>query len=153
MDALLALSPRQFEEWVAGYLRAQGYAEVERVGGAGDLGVDLRCRDQHGSLVLVQCKRYQPGRKVGSPAIQTFFGMLAHHGAERGIFVTTSDYTPAARKLAGERDIELIDGQRIGSYYAQVLEDLRRQTGVEPGAAGGRRTLRSRRPSTTSIWG
>jgi restriction endonuclease Mrr len=41
--------------------------------------------------VIVQCKRYAPGTKVGTPALQSFIGMLvAHHRTQVGVFVTTS---------------------------------------------------------------
>ncbi len=125
MDELLALSPRQFEETVTDYLRARGFADVERVGGAGDLGVDIRCKDEHGRLVVVQCKRYQPGAKVTGPDIQHFFGMIVHAVAAKGVFVTTSNFTAAARKMASERDIDLVDGAQIGGFYADVLEKKR----------------------------
>jgi restriction endonuclease Mrr len=46
VDALLDLTPTQFEEAVGAFLTAQGFGDVQRVGGAGDLGVDLRCTDE-----------------------------------------------------------------------------------------------------------
>jgi hypothetical protein len=107
---LLGLTPRQFESAVAVLLRKRGYRDVQLVGGAGDRGVDIRCRDRDGHLVIVQCKRYSPNRPIGDPAIQHFFGMMVHHGAARGIFVTTSRFTLAARNLARQRGIELING-------------------------------------------
>ena len=111
---LLALTPAAFEHAVAGLLRQLGYQDVEHVGGPGDLAADIRCRDEGGRAVVVQCKRYQPGNRVGSREIQTFIGMMAvHHGADQGIFVTTSDFTGPARKLAGEHGIALIDGDAL----------------------------------------
>jgi hypothetical protein len=69
------LSPRDFEEAVAWLLANQGYEGVEVIGGAGDLGVDIRCYDQGGNLVVVQCKRYAPNKRIGSPVIQHFMAM------------------------------------------------------------------------------
>jgi restriction system protein len=114
LQGLLALSPTGFEQAVAGLLRRLGYGHVRSVGGAGDLGVDIVCRGGAGELVVVQCKRYRPAHKVGSPDIQRFLGMaFIHHRAARAIFVTTSDYTQAARRLAREHPIQLIDGDRL----------------------------------------
>ncbi len=123
VDDLLNLSPGEFEDAVGEFLRARGYRDVRRVGRSGDLGVDLLCRDAAGSLVAVQCKRYAPGRAIGAPAIQQFFGMVVHHGAERGIYATTSRYTPAAEHLAQARDIELIAGDDLGRFFSQMPQE------------------------------
>lgn len=125
MDHLLRLTPREFEETVASYLRSRGFQDVQRIGGAGDLGVDIQCQDEYGRLVAVQCKRYQRGAKIGSPEIQHFYGMVVRRNATRGIFVTTSDYTQPARRLAHETDIELIDGAQIGVYFAELERQKR----------------------------
>ncbi|MBA2450152.1 MAG: restriction endonuclease [Chloroflexi bacterium] len=53
LDGLLQLSPRQFEEAVADLLRKMGYRDVKRVGRAGNLGVDILCRDNRGHTVVV----------------------------------------------------------------------------------------------------
>lgn len=114
LGQLLALSPGEFESVVADVLRRRGFRDVRLVGGPGDLNVDIWCRDPKGLLVAVQCKRYAPARRIGSKDIQTFVGMIfGHHEAKRGIFVTTSDYTPQARSLATERRIELVNGAAL----------------------------------------
>ena len=114
LQAFLALSPTGFEQAVAGLLRRLGYRHVRAVGGAGDLGVDIVCRGGAGELVVVQCKRHALGHRVGSPDIQRFIGMaFIHHHAARAIFVTTSEYTQAARHLARGHRIQLIDGDRL----------------------------------------
>jgi len=81
---LLACTPRQFEQRVGDILGECGYRAVRWVGGTGDLAADLTCRDQEGRNVVVQCKRYVPGNRVGSQSIQQFIGMMAiHHRAMR----------------------------------------------------------------------
>ncbi len=53
--------------------------------------------------------------------MQTFIGMIyVQHRADRGIYVTTSSYTNAARTLGEENHIELIDGERL----IQIIHDL-----------------------------
>ncbi len=114
LGEMLALTPYQFEECVAGLLRAQGYKGVRRVGGSGDLNADVTARDPQGRSVVVQCKRYAVGNRIGSPAIQTFIGMAhVHHKADRGIFVTTSSYTDDARTLARQHGLTLWDGSDL----------------------------------------
>lgn len=113
-ESLLALTPRGFEEEIARLLRTQGYRDVRRVGGPGDLGADLLCRDRRGRTVVVQCKRYAPGRRVGSADVQSFIGMVTvHHRAERGLFVTTAEFTQPAIELARRHGIDLLDGAAL----------------------------------------
>lgn len=115
LDQLLHLTPTQFEGAVGDLLHDLGYRDVRRVGGAGDLAADLFCRDAQGRSVVVQCKRYAPGKRIGSPTMQSFIGMVVvHHRAERGIFVTTSDFTQPAANLARDHNIALIDGEELG---------------------------------------
>lgn len=111
---LLMLTPTQFEEAIANLLNDHGYRNVQRVGGAGDLGVDITCRDPQGRSVAVQCKRYGPGKRVASKDLQLFIGMTTvHHRVDRGLYVTTSSFTQPAAALAEQHGIELIDGERL----------------------------------------
>jgi restriction system protein len=114
LQGFLALSPAGFEEAVAALLHRLGYRRVKVVGGAGDLCADIVCRGRAGELVIVQCKRYAPGHPVRSAEVQRVIGMaFVHHHAARAIFVTTSDFTHAARSLARGHHIELINGRRL----------------------------------------
>jgi restriction endonuclease Mrr len=110
---ILTLSPKEFEVLTGKILEASGYHDIQVVGGSGDLGVDIFALDQYGNKVAVQCKRYAPGNSVGSPAIQTFFGMMIHHEAQIGVFVTTSTFSQPATFLAAQRGIRLIDGNQF----------------------------------------
>ncbi len=121
LDDLLALTPAQFEEAVAHLLRRLGYRSVERTGKSGDLAADIQCTDRAGRHIVVQCKRYAPANRVGSPDMQTFIGMAnVHHKAELGIFVTTSGFTKPARDLASEHDIVLYDGEELSRLLGKV---------------------------------
>jgi restriction endonuclease Mrr len=116
LDALHRLSPSAFERIVADLLKAQGYEGVEIGGGANDRGVDILCRDTDGSLIAVQCKRYDPNKpsgRVGAPVVQLLSAMALQRHAHRGILVTTATFTDSARKQAYDFDIELIDGEAL----------------------------------------
>lgn len=118
---LFALTPAQFEDAVGHLLHDLGYRRVHRIGRTGDLTADLTAVDPEGRTVVVQCKRYAPGSKVGSPDIQQFIGMCTvHHQAERGIFVTTSEFSAPARALAERHALELFDGARLAASLAKV---------------------------------
>ena len=118
---LLQLTPAQFEQAISELLRDLGYRDIKRLGGAGDLAADISCRDQQGRFVVVQCKRYRPGSRIGSPAIQHFIGMqTVHHQADYGIFVTSSEYTQAAIDLATLHGIVLLDGAELSRLMQRL---------------------------------
>lgn len=105
----------EFEWHVVDMLQSLDYRAVQRVGGAGDNGIDIVAETKQGETVLVQCKRFATGNRVGSVDIQKLLGAVVHHGADGGIFVTTSSYTPAAIALAssGRVPIALYDGRDV----------------------------------------
>ncbi len=122
INHLLAMTPTGFEEFCVRALEGIGYTEVRRVGGAGDLTADIFGIDNVGRSTVVQCKRYKPGTKVGSPALQMFIGMKSvHHQAERGIYMTTADYSVPAVRLARQHDIVLIDGDDMVKIAGLVM--------------------------------
>lgn len=124
LDDMLSMDPTEFEVFTGKALTALGYTNVSRVGGAGDLAADLVTRDPQGRSAIVQCKRYTPGSKVGSPTLQSFIGMKqVHHKADRGIFVTTADYSQQAIDLAKQHDIVLINGDDLVKIAALVLTE------------------------------
>jgi hypothetical protein len=131
LDALHQLSPAAFEHLVADLLKAQGYEGVKIIGGANDRGVDILCRDTDGSLIAVQCKRYDPNKpsgRVGAPVVQLLSAMALQRRAHRGILVTTATFTASARKQAYDFDIELINGEALVkqlSAHPHVLSSLR----------------------------
>lgn len=121
IGSLLSLTPREFELTIVSLLQAYGYRQVQHTGSSGDLAADLHAISPQGEYVVVQCKRYAPGQRVGSPDIQKFLGMVTiHHRAQRGIFVTTSSFTAPAQALAQQHHVELIDGQQLTAMFAQV---------------------------------
>jgi restriction endonuclease Mrr len=121
IDSLLSLTPRDFELIVGSLLQAQGYQQVRHSGGSGDLAADLQAFSPQGDFVVVQCKRYALDKRIGTPDIQKFIGMMTvHHRAQRGIFVTTSSFTAPAQALARQHSLELIDGRQLTALFAQV---------------------------------
>jgi restriction system protein len=64
-------------------------ADLQRVGGTGDGGIDgVISLDKLGlEKVYVQAKRWQ--QTVGRPEVQAFYGALAGQRANKGVFITT----------------------------------------------------------------
>lgn len=123
LQRIRAGSPAFFESVVVRLLIAMGYggsvAEIDKalVGGSGDGGVDgVIDQDPLGlDRIYVQAKRYADGNSVGAGAIRDFFGSLDRFKANKGLFVTTSTFSPSARETAEllSKRIVLIDGTQL----------------------------------------
>ncbi len=120
-------TPAFFEQVVVRLLIAMGYGgsvtDLDRalVGGSGDGGVDgVIDQDPLGlDRIYVQAKRYADGNNVGAGAIRDFFGSLDRFKANKGLFVTTSGFSPSARETADllSKRLVLIDG----AQFARLL--------------------------------
>ena len=141
LDRLLAGSPAFFERVIVDLLISMGYGGTHadaraQLGGPGDGGVDGVVRqDQLGlERVYLQAKRYQPGNTVGAEAVRGFIGALYGKGAQKGVLITTSDFSKDARATAsqaGQFRLVLINGEElttlmlrfgIGVRLAQTVE-------------------------------
>jgi restriction system protein len=118
LDVLHQVSPTFFETIVLDLLHRMGYgasrADLQRVGGSGDGGIDgIISLDKLGlEKVYVQAKRWQ--QTVGRPEVQAFYGALAGNRANKGVFITTSAYSAQAVDFA--RSVErvvLVDGPKL----------------------------------------
>jgi restriction system protein len=118
---VLAAAPAFFERLVVQLLVAMGYggsaADAGRaLGKTGDGGVDgVIDQDALGlDRIYVQAKRYADS-KVSAGDIRDFFGSLDRFKASKGLFVTTSGLSPAAKETADllSKRIVLIDGPTL----------------------------------------
>ncbi len=114
-------SPAFFEELVIDLLVAMGYGgsreDAQAVGRSGDGGIDgIINEDRLGlDVIYVQAKRWEGN--VGAPEIAGFAGALAGKSANKGIFITTSDFTKAAKEfVAAGFKIILINGNQLADY-------------------------------------
>ena len=111
-----------------------GEGAAHALGKSGDNGIDgVINQDPLGvDQIYIQAKRYAQGNNVGSGDIRDFFGALNLKKAQKGIFITTSDFTPSAMQTAKDLGmrIVLINGKElaklmlrynIGSRDEQVL--------------------------------
>lgn len=120
LEEMLLLTPSAFELAICDLLTEMGFRSVHRVGGAGDLSVDITASDEKGRKTAVQCKRYAPENRVNSRDVQQFIGMtVTHHRAERKLYVTTSGFTAAASELGRKHKIELIDGLALSELLLE----------------------------------
>ena len=102
-----------------------GYGKKYRTGGSGDRGIDgtLTMNKFGFDIIGVQCKCYKENNKVNDTEITKFaHGLKNVNGINRGIFITTSDYTPQAKKVVEElKDLKiiLINGYRLAKYMRE----------------------------------
>ena len=127
---------REFEKLVAELLQAHGF-RVELGSGSADGGVDIRLvqRDPIGDiLTLVQVKKYREDRPIELQAVQALHGAKEAERADGSMFVTTSDYRPAARRFAGRENVRMglhlsADVQKwCDDASAGIIEDKARIT-------------------------
>lgn len=115
LNNLLELDPYEFEAFTAKLLELEGYTNVVISGRAGDRGVDVRCNNAAGELVIVQCKRYTKS-KIGSTPIQRLHSFANTRGAKEMICITTTDFTPDGydeAKLTGVKTINRTELEKI----------------------------------------
>ncbi|QNP68170.1 restriction endonuclease [Streptomyces roseirectus] len=117
MAGIDAMSWQDFERYVAELCRRDGCTGVTVVGGAGDLAADVIGRLPDGRRLVVQVKHYAPHRKVPSGDMQKFVGMAyAEHHADVALYVTTCEYSAAARALALKHGITALNRDLFGSW-------------------------------------
>lgn len=126
------LSPAAFERLVQRLLRESGFTQVEVTGRSGDGGIDGRGIARiHGFMsfhVLFQCKRYKGS--VPSGEIRDFRGAMVGR-ADKGLFITTGTFSPAAVKEAtrdGAPPIDLVDGNELSDKLKELGLGVRKET-------------------------
>ena len=122
LDRIRKAEPKFLERVVVDLLIAMGYgggdtAMGQVIGRSGDGGIDGAIREDALGLdeVYVQAKKYAAGNTVGAGALRNFAGAIDAAGTNKGVFVTTSNFTAAARDFVMRipKRIILIDGPEL----------------------------------------
>lgn len=115
---LLAMDPGEFEELIARLLAEIGFEDIEVTKRSGDGGIDVRGTLVVGDVIrtrmAVQVKKWKPKNNVQAPVVQQVRGSLGTH--EQGLIITTSDFSPGARKEAARPDatpVALMNGEQL----------------------------------------
>lgn len=135
LPVLNSLSPEGFERLCQRLLREQGFQNVKVTGRSGDGGIDgegiLEINPLLSFKVIFQCKRYQGS--VGSGMIRDFRGAMIGR-ADKGIFLTTGNFTMDAKKEAvrdGTNPVELVDGEKLVKMFERLELGLKPRTVYE----------------------
>ncbi|MGA1842773.1 MAG: restriction endonuclease [bacterium] len=101
-ESLYSVNSRLFEQIIAELFSKFGF-DVELTQSTRDGGCDI-VAIHHGlfkTKLLVECKHYRKDRKVGINFVRQLHGVVAHADVNKGVLVTTSDFTkPASDYIA-----------------------------------------------------
>ena len=137
LGAIMEQTPAFFERLVVQLLMKMGYGGAfddagKVVGKTNDEGIDGIIReDKLGfSNIYIQAKRWDLETKIGRPEIQKFVGALAGQGANKGLFITTAQFSKEARNYAQNKAygtaLVLVDGNML----ARLM--IENEIGVSP---------------------
>lgn len=101
-----------FEHWCAEQLSKQGWQCVVSKA-AGDQGIDIEAH-QGGRTVAIQCKRYS--QPIGNKAVQEAHTGMVHYRADAACVIGTGGFTRAARELAQNTGVILLDAEHISDF-------------------------------------
>ena len=108
----------EFEEFLAGLFRNQGYA-AELTPTSGDYGADLIV-SKDGQRIAVQAKRYVGS--VGVQAVQEALSGQAYYQCDTAWVIATGAFTTNALELAEKSGVKMIGRSEIGNLLAQHTE-------------------------------
>ena len=111
------LSWRQVERLVSDIFRKRGFA-VSPVAASAPVGIDLVLR-KNDQRSFVSCRQWSVW-SVGPEPIHQLFAGMKREGVERGIVVTTGQFTQEARDFASATGLELVDGSALSGLVEEV---------------------------------
>jgi len=109
------LSGVEFEQFLAGLFRAQGYA-IELTPISGDYGADL-ILSKDGNRIAVQAKRHIGS--VGVKAVQEALSGQSYYQCHTAWVITTGAFTINALELAKKSGVKMIGRSDIGNLMAK----------------------------------
>lgn len=129
LQTIMGKLPRFFEKLVVELLLKMGYGGAFEdagivVGQSGDEGIDGVIReDKLGfSSIYIQAKRWNTDINVGRPEVQKFVGALVGQGAQKGLFITTAQFTKEAKNYAEKQlatKVVLVDGEKLAKLMIE----------------------------------
>ncbi|MDY0815629.1 restriction endonuclease [Kitasatospora purpeofusca] len=131
---LFAMDPIEFEELIAELFRLRGF-RVMTTARSGDAGVDVVAEDLDpvtGGRIVIQAKRYRS--TVSPTAVRDLDSTVRHHGAIKGILVTTAGFGPGSYEYIRNKPLTLVSGPELVELLAE--QGLRGRLG-ERTAGGG----------------
>jgi restriction system protein len=119
MDNIDNLSGVEFENLCQVLISKMGF-DVTPTKITGDGGIDLIAYNEQPIIqgkYIIQCKRYSGS--VGEPILRDLYGVVMSERANKGILITTGDFTSSAVHFAEGKALELIDGKKLKALLNQ----------------------------------
>ncbi len=126
LDRIYYMEGIEFEQFIADFLRKQGYT-VETTKGSGDQGVDLLLSTDN-RRIAVQLKRHT--RPVTNKAVQEVLTGRVLYKADEACVITTSSFTRGAVEAARGTGVRLIDGDELREWLVDLTEEENEQNDV-----------------------
>ena len=114
IQELAALSGTEFEQYLAGIFRNQGYA-VQLTAQTGDYGADLIVSKDE-QRIAIQAKCYVGS--VGVQAVQEVLAGKAYYQCNAAWVITTGTFTANAHVLARKSDVQMFSRDNLGLLIA-----------------------------------
>jgi restriction system protein len=127
IDTILSKSPREFEKLVVQLLQKMGYGGVIKDAGfvtqyTNDKGIDGIIKEDILGFgrIHIQAKRFDTSNNISREDIQRFVGALAVAKSDKGVFITTSDFSKGAydyvSSLNSSANVVLINGNKLAEF-------------------------------------
>lgn len=125
-----ALTPREFEEFIAEMVDKLGFIDVKLTPKSNDGGRDVIASKIIHNIPLTfffECKKYADDNVVQLDTLRALLGVVAHHGttANIGVLVTTSRFTQGCKDLIASEC--RLDGKDYDGIVDWIGEYQRRQ--------------------------
>jgi len=121
VDFLETIDPYEFEHLVESLYTEMGHTTT-MTQRTHDGGTDIIAeKDQPGQKerILIQCKKTK--KNISVDKIRSLLGVVSDNKATKGVFITTSNFTPDSKKMAEQTGrlelIPLVDFQRLMNEY------------------------------------
>lgn len=118
LDDLMKMNWREFEAYVCELFNQLGF-EANLTKSTGDGGKDILIYKEN-FFAVAECKRYGPKTKVSRPDIQKFHSAMIGCKAEKGYYITTSEFTNHAISYVLDKPITLINGIKLINIVQDV---------------------------------
>ncbi|MGW2373416.1 restriction endonuclease [Kitasatospora sp. NPDC001683] len=131
---LFEMDPLEFEDLIAELFRLRGF-RVMTTARSGDVGVDVVAEDLDpvtGGKIVIQAKRYK--KTVPPTAVRDLESTVRHHGAIKGILVTTAGFGRGSYSYIEGKPLTLVSGPELVELLAE--QGLRGRLGGGPGGTG-----------------
>ncbi|AXX65405.1 restriction endonuclease [Bombilactobacillus bombi] len=131
LNLILSNDPSFFEGLVVELLSKMGYKGKNGSSyvtpASNDAGIDgVINQDPLGTrTIYLQAKRYAKDHTVERPEIQRFHGALDEKSADKGVFITTSDFSQGAQNTAAKLGIILVNGRMLTDLMIKYAVGVR----------------------------